>query len=147
MELGTSGRYQLTGEERLQRRIHNLCGYCGQAGHTTEDCPIRPSRFRNSASPSKRYVSTYEISEPTSDSTEKDSAELSARDHSSARLLLRPMASDHNFRLILLNPIALLQLIAFNRLHPPSRTTNLLLTSMWKLVRQTRDSRSRPALW
>lgn len=76
MELGTSGRYQLPAEERIRRRINNLCGYCGQANHTMDDCPIRPSRFRNSGSPSKRYVSTYEISEPTSDVAEKGPAEL-----------------------------------------------------------------------
>ena len=76
MELRTSGRYQLPAEERIHRRVNNLCGYCGQANHTMDDCPIRPSRFRNSGSPSKRYVSTYEISEPTSDSAEKGPAEL-----------------------------------------------------------------------
>jgi len=42
-------RQSLTPQEKQRRRDNNLCLYCGQAGHMTRDCSIRPQDQRPSA--------------------------------------------------------------------------------------------------
>ena len=44
MEIGSSRpRGKLTREEYAYRKSHDLCTYCGQAGHIANSCPLRPA--------------------------------------------------------------------------------------------------------
>jgi hypothetical protein len=69
MEINSRGGYRLTLAEKERRRLNNLCGYCGQAGHSAFNCPVAPPMnrpFNNAPRLSQqRVVMNIDVSDPS----------------------------------------------------------------------------------
>ena len=69
MEINSRGGYRLTQAEKDRRRLNNLCGYCGQSGHSAFNCPVAPPMNRPSNNaprhPQQRVVMNIDVSDPS----------------------------------------------------------------------------------
>ena len=66
MEMDAQGARHIMAEEKERRRMANLCYYCGQPGHTSQNCPSAPMTWR---------VATVEIQTELNPEMGKDDAE------------------------------------------------------------------------
>src|SRR5579859_6087231 len=66
MEINLCGGYRLTQAERERRRLNNLCGYCGQPGHSAFNCPVVPPMKQPSPRhPQQHVVMNIDLSDPS----------------------------------------------------------------------------------